>query len=150
MKRIETLIYIEKWCLIAVINMVDYIVGFLLTLFILLLFWWININSPFTFNLFQSWFFGITEFSHCWITFIEHSYPTFSFTFFIEILHLCRIGLWCFLVYHVFLRVIMTSLTPGKITGYFLWHWYESGTSSFITCKKALITLSYVDKKQTW
>ena len=39
MIRIGTLIYIEKWCLIAVINMVNYIVGFLLTLFILMLFW---------------------------------------------------------------------------------------------------------------
>jgi hypothetical protein len=55
MIRIGTLIYIEKWCLIAVINMVNYIVGFLLTLFSLLLLWWININSSFIFNLFQSW-----------------------------------------------------------------------------------------------
>jgi hypothetical protein len=37
MIRIGTLIYIEKWCLIAVINMVNYIVGFLLTFFNLLL-----------------------------------------------------------------------------------------------------------------
>jgi hypothetical protein len=54
MLRIWPLIYIEKWCLIAVINMVNYIVDFY-TLFILLLFWWININSSFIFNLFQSW-----------------------------------------------------------------------------------------------
>jgi hypothetical protein len=49
MIRIGHLIYIEKWCLIAVINMVNYIVD-LYTLFILLLFWWININSSFIFN----------------------------------------------------------------------------------------------------
>jgi hypothetical protein len=55
MIRMGTLIYIEKWCLIAVINMVKYIVYFLLTLFILLLFWLININSSFIFNSFQSW-----------------------------------------------------------------------------------------------
>jgi hypothetical protein len=46
MIRIGPLIYIEKWCLIAVINMVNYIVDFY-TFFILLLFWWININYLF-------------------------------------------------------------------------------------------------------
>jgi hypothetical protein len=49
----------------------------------------------------------------------QHSYPTFSFTFFIEILHLCRIGLWCFLVCHVFLRD-NDVIDAGQNNGYFV------------------------------
>jgi hypothetical protein len=54
MIRIGTLIYIAKICLIAVINTVNFIVDFY-TLFIVLLFWWLNINFSFIFNIVRSW-----------------------------------------------------------------------------------------------
>ena len=46
------------------------------------------------FHLLDSNIFGITECSHCWITIFEYYYVTLSSTFFIDILHLCRIDLW--------------------------------------------------------
>jgi len=64
----------------------------------------------------------------------------FSLTFFISAVSICG----CFLVCHVFSRVTMTSSTQGKITGYLPQHWYGSGTSSFITCKKVRIRYKYV------
>jgi hypothetical protein len=72
--------------------------------------------------------------------------PLSVLRFFIEILHLCRIDLWYSLVRLVFLRVTMTSSTPGIITGYLPRHWYRSGTSSFITCQKGTYYVQICDQ----
>ena len=79
-----------------------------------------------------------------------HILMSFSFTFCIDILHLCRINLWmlCFLVCHVCLRVTMTSSTQDKITGYFpqalIW---IRNVFVYHTCKKVCFTYEYVIKR---
>ena len=89
---------------------------------------------------------GITEFSHCWITILEYSSLSvlhFLLTFFISAVSICG----CFLVCHAFLRVTMTSLTQGTITGYLplalIW---IGNVLVYHTCKKVRIMYKYVIK----
>ena len=44
-------------------------------------------------HLLDSNIYGITELFQCWITILEYSFVTLSFTLFIDIRHLCRIDL---------------------------------------------------------